>query len=86
MVVTSAADKIEWPEDQLDYSDSYTIKVTKVKFGEEFSHWEADLVFLDDSKCCFATAPTMAGVIDEVLNYLYDDNYEWTKDDANVRD
>ena len=78
--------EIEWPEHQLDYSDHYTIKVTKVKFDGEFTHWEADLIFPDDGKYCSVTAPTMAGAIDEVLNYLYDDNYEWTKDDANARD
>ena len=83
MVVTSAADKVEWPEDQLDYSDSYTIKVTKVKFDDKFTHWEADLSFSDDGYYCGVTAPTMQGTLDEIMNYLYDCNYEWTTDDAN---
>lgn len=85
MAVTSAVDKVEWPEDQLDYSDSYTIKVTKVKFDGKFTHWEADLSFSDDGKYCSVTAPTMQGTLDEIMNYLYDYNYEWTTDDANQR-
>lgn len=77
--------KIEWPEDQLDYSDSYTIKVTKVKYNGKFTHWEADLIFPNDGKYCSVSAPTMHGAIDEVFNYLYDVDYDWTKDDANRR-
>jgi len=77
--------KIEWPEDQLDYSDSVTIKITKVKFDNKFTHWEADLSFAEDGFYCSCTAPTMQGAIDEVMNYLYDSVYEWTKDDANKR-
>lgn len=76
-------DKIEWPEDQLDYSDYFTIKVTKVNYGGFFNHWEADLSFSEDGFYCSVTAPTMNGAIDEVMNYLYDTAYEWTKDDAN---
>jgi hypothetical protein len=77
-------DKIEWPEDQLDYSDSFTIKVTKVNYGGFFNHWEANIEFSDTNEYyCEVTAPTMGGAIDEVINYLYDSKYEWTKDDAN---
>ena len=76
-------DKVEWPEDQLDYSDHFTIKVTKVNYGGFFNHWEADLSFSEDGFYCSVTAPTMSGAIDEVMNYLYDTAYEWTKDDAN---
>lgn len=76
-------DKIEWPEDQLDYLDNFTIKVTKVSYGGFFNHWEADLSFSEDGKYCEVTAPTMGGAIDEVMDYLYDTAYEWTKDDAN---
>jgi ribosome-associated translation inhibitor RaiA len=75
--------KIEWPEDQLDYSDSVTIKITKVNYGGFFSHWEADLHSKSQDIYCEVTAPTMGGAIDEVINYLYDSKYEWTKDDAN---
>jgi len=75
--------KIEWPEDQLDYSDHYTIKVTKVNYGGFFNHWEAELSFAEDGKYCEATAPTMGGAIDEVMDYLYDTVYEWTQADAN---
>jgi hypothetical protein len=78
-------DKIEWPEDQLDYSDSFTIKITKVKFDGDFTHWEGDLSFADDGFYCGVTAPDMASAIDEVMNYLYDSVYEWTKDDANAK-
>jgi hypothetical protein len=76
-------DKVEWPEDQLDYSDNCTIKITKVNFNGKFTHWEADLSFPDDGFYCGVTAPTMAGAIDEVMNYLYDVNIDWTTDDAN---
>lgn len=85
MAVTSAADKVEWPEPQLDYSDSFTIEVTKVKFDREFTHWEGMLYSSDGELHCEVTAPTMGGVLDEVMDYLYDRRYEWTKDDANKR-
>lgn len=76
-------DKIEWPEDQLDYSDSYTIKVTKVNYGGFFNHWEADIHSESQDLYCEVTAPDMASALDEVLNHLYDRRYEWTRDDAN---
>lgn len=78
-------DNVEEPEDQLDYSDHFTIKVTKVGYKGKFNHWEADLSFSDDGWYCSATAPTMGGAIDEAMNYLYDTSYEWTRDDANNR-
>lgn len=70
-------------DDTLDYSDYFTIKITKVKFDGEFAHWEADLSFSSDGWYCGVTAPTMGGAIDEVMNYLYDSVYEWTKDNKN---
>jgi hypothetical protein len=76
-------DKIEWPEDQLDYSDSFTIKITKVKFDGKFTHWEGDLSFANDGWYCGVTAPTINGVLDELYNYLYDSTGDWLKDDAN---
>jgi len=78
-------DKAECPEDQLDNSDYYTIKVSKVKYKGEFAFWDAELSFSKDGYYCSCTAPTMAGAVDEVMNYLYDSVYEWTKDDANGR-
>ena len=68
---------------ELDNSDYFTIKVSKIKYNGEFTHWEADLSFSKDNKYCGVTAPTMAGAIGEVINYVYDSVYEWTKDDAN---
>lgn len=76
-------DKIEWPEDQIDYSDEITITITKVKYKGEFIHWESLLHSSDGELHCEVTAPTMGGAIDEAMNYLYDMRYEWTKDDAN---
>jgi hypothetical protein len=77
-------DKVEWPEDQLDYSDSITIKITKVKFGGEFTHWEAKIEFSETNEYyCEVTAPNMVGALDEVMNYLYDSVPEWTRSDAN---
>lgn len=75
---------IEWPEDQLDYSDSYTIKVTKVKYNGKFTHWESTVV-KDNNGWCETTAPTLGGAIDEAINYVYDTFHEWTRDDANAR-
>ena len=69
--------------DQLDNSGYYTIKVSKVKHNGEFAFWDAELSFAEDGYYCSCTAPTMQGAIDEVMNYLYDSVYEWTKDDAN---
>ncbi len=70
--------------DQLDYSDSVTIKITKVKFDDKFTHWEAKIELSETNEYyCEVTAPTMEGALDEVMNYLYDSVYEWTKDDAN---
>jgi hypothetical protein len=69
-------DKVEWPEHQLDYSDKFTIEVTKVNFDKEFTHWEAMLHSSDGELHCEVTAPTMGGVLDEVMDYLYDRRYE----------
>lgn len=85
------SDQSEWPENkdiwpentEIDISDFYEIKVTKVKYMGNFTHWEAEISFSEDGLYCAATAPTMGGAIDEVMNYLYDSVYEWTKDDAN---
>lgn len=73
----------ESSEDKLDYSDHFTLKVTKATYNRKFNHWEADLSFSDNEWYCGVTAPTMAGAIDEAMNYLYDESYEWTKDNAN---
>lgn len=78
-------DKVEWPEHQLDYSDSYTIKITKVNFDGEFTHWESEYFTKDGEFWGSSTAPTFVGVLDSALEYLYDYNYEWTRDDANSR-
>lgn len=70
-------------EDDLNYSDSYTIKVTKVTYGGNFTHWEADLSFSDDGWYCGVTAPTMNGAMDEIFSYLDEVKRGWTEDDAN---
>jgi hypothetical protein len=77
--------RIEWPEDQLDYSDSITIKLIKVKFNGEFTHWESSVISSDNELFCDITAPTLGGAIDEAIDYVYDMRHEWTKDDSNKR-
>lgn len=68
----------------LDFSDSINIKITKVKDCVGFSHWEGDL-YIGDEETASCTAPDFLGVVDNLLEYLYDEKSEWVKDNANER-
>lgn len=75
---------------ELDYGDFVTIKITKVRFLDEPSHWEAEITNADGEDIGSATAPTFAGISDEVYSMIHGgDKYsdyeinEWTQFDAN---
>ena len=70
---------------ELDYSDSIKIKITKVRFGGEFSHWEVEVESEDLSIGLGGTAPTIWGVLDMATDYLWEQGQEeeWFRDNAN---
>lgn len=76
-------------EPELDYSDSVVIKITKVRYLDEPSHWEFDMVNADWEDISSGTAPTFYGVVDmaiEMASERHDlDDPEWSKFDANER-
>lgn len=72
---------------ELDYSDSVTIKITRVKFDGEPTHWEYDL----DSGAG-GTGPTFYGVLDMAVEAITGDHgdfdsihNDWVDFDANDR-
>lgn len=76
---------------ELDFTDSVTIKITKVKYGGEPTIWQLDIEGqgLDGSG---GTSPTFAGVYDMAYSIIAggdkDSNWqynEWTLFDANDR-
>lgn len=73
-------------EQMLQYSDYVTIKVIKIKdeWGN-FSHWESETQFSDNSYECGATSPTYYGAIDESLDYIREVAQFWTADDSNAK-
>lgn len=78
---------------ELDYSDYVTIKITKVKFDGEPTHWELDVHYAGEGQYDGqgGTAPTFAGVYDmayDIIRGGYKNNWdvnEWTEFDANDR-
>lgn len=68
----------------LDYSDRITLNINKVTFNGEFTHWEGDLV-INNEETASCTAPDFFGVVDNLIEYLYDEKSEWVKDNANER-
>lgn len=74
-------------DDELDYSDSITIKITKVKYLGEPSHWEFDMVNADWEDIASGTAPTFHGVVDMAVDMASNrndlDDPEWSRFDAN---
>lgn len=71
--------------DKMDYSDSITIKITKVKYNGEPTHWEVDL-----SDGSGATNPTFHGAWDAAYEMITGDigdfdseHNNWVDFDAN---
>lgn len=71
----------------LDYDDTVTIKIIKVKdkITNEFSHWESEVEFSDNSYGSMCTGPTFYGVLDEAIDYMREVSQYWMSDDSNVR-
>lgn len=74
----------------LDYSDYVTIKITKVKYYGEPSHWLVDITD-PDGEIGAGTAPTFNGAMDIAHNAIYGgyknnwDINEWATFDANAK-
>lgn len=66
-------------------NDEIVIRITKKRFGGEFSHWEVDVESETADVFLAGTAPTFWGVIDMATDYLWDKGQEdrWFQDDAN---
>lgn len=76
--------------DEMDYSDSVTIKITKVKYNGEPSHWEVDIVEPDGEESGGGTSPTFYGAWDTAYEILTGDTGDfdsrhnsWIDFDAN---
>lgn len=70
----------------LDYSDSMTIKVTKVSYLGEPSHWEIDVLDKTGHLIGGGTAPTYSGVIEMALEMIKKRaDGEWVKFDSNKK-
>lgn len=74
--------------DEMDYSDSVTIKITKVKFNGEPTHWEVDI----DDNGTGGTSPTFYGAWDTAYEIITGDTGDfdsehntWVDFDANKR-
>lgn len=75
---------------ELDFTDSVTIKITKVKYNDEPSIWQLDIEGqgLDGSG---GTAPTFNGIFDMAYSIIAGGDKsnwevnEWTQFDANER-
>ena len=71
----------------LDYSDNVNIKIIKVRDEVgNFTHWESEVNFSDNSYGMGCTAPTFYSVVDEALDYMRDVAQYWMSSDANNRD
>jgi len=68
---------------ELDYTDAVVIKITKVKFEDEPTHWEVEMTNFAGDEFASATGPTYHGMIDFVCEVL--GNEGWTSFDANRR-
>lgn len=73
--------------DELDYSDSVTIKISKVKYLDRPSHWEFEIVNSDWEEFGSGTGPTFYGVVDMAIEMARErndiDDPEWSRFDAN---
>lgn len=71
--------------DEIDYSDSFTIKLTKVKYNGKFIHWEVDMDVDQIGGFMEGTSPTFWGALDMATEYLWEESEEgdWLSDDAN---
>lgn len=77
-------------EQGLDYSDHIVARIIKVSYLGEPTHWELDLRDPKGDDIGGATAPTFAGIVDELYSIIrggdkYSDYQinEWTEFDAN---
>lgn len=68
---------------ELNKSDCITIKISKAKFAEEFSHWESTVYNNELKIVSECTGPTYIGVMDSALAYIYDEYPVWVEEDAN---
>ena len=71
---------------ELDFSDQYIIKLTKVKIDGRFTHWEIDAGWTQLEGWVEGTAPSAVGALDLAIDYMYegpDSNTRWAYDDAN---
>jgi hypothetical protein len=66
---------------ELDYTDAVVIKITKVKFEDEPTHWEVEMTNFVGDEFASATGPTFGGMLSFVSEVLDDEG--WTSFDAN---
>lgn len=73
--------------DDLDFSDSVTIKITRVAYMNKPSYWEVDVTDKDGHNIGGGTAPTFYGLVDMAIDMARErndiDDPEWSRFDAN---
>jgi hypothetical protein len=76
----------------LDYNDYVNIRITKVHFDEEPSHWEIDIDYSDGTSLGCGTSPTFGGIWDMAYSIIVggdkSSDYEtnpWSEFDANAK-
>lgn len=71
----------------LDYSDSMTMKITKVSYLGEPSHWEMEVLDATGHVVGSGTAPTYFGVVEMAIDIISNRaDGEWKKFDANNKE
>lgn len=78
---------------EIDYEDYVNIKIIKVKFMDEPSHWALEVTDRNGEDMGMGTGPTFAGIYDMGYSIVRggdkSSNWEvneWTEFDANKRD
>jgi len=71
---------------ELNYGDSVTIILTRVKDETGPTHWEVELIDSNYDGEMFGTSPSFGGALDMALDIVYEkDDGNWTSFDANRR-
>lgn len=77
---------------EADYGDYVDIRITKVRFDGDPSHWELDIKYPDGESMGGGTGPSFAGIYDMAYSIIHGgdkhSNWEvnsWTDFDANER-
>jgi hypothetical protein len=84
---------MDYKMSEIDYEDFINIKIIRVNYDGEPSHWALEVTDSDGEDMGMGTAPTFAGIYDMAYSIVRggdrSSNWEindWTEFDANKRD